>query len=99
MSALHDLAATPFRMRLNITSAKERHGEACTTVAVSLSGDIISGSDDFTVRRWNANGEALGVVKEFESCVTTLFRSDVGADDRPQCPIGAWRSCRDARGP
>ena len=59
-------------MRLNITSAKERHGEACTTVAVSLSGDIISGSDDFTVRRWNANGEALGVVKEFESCVTFL---------------------------
>ncbi|CAJ1021859.1 WD domain, G-beta repeat, putative [Leishmania lindenbergi] len=59
-------------MRLNITSAKERHSEACTTVAVSLNGDIISGSDDFTVRRWNANGEALGVVKEFESCVTFL---------------------------
>lgn len=57
-------------MRLNITAAKERHGEACTTVAVSLNGDIISGSDDYTVRRWNANGEALGVVKEFDSCVT-----------------------------
>lgn len=57
-------------MRLIITSAKEHHSEACTTVAVSLSGDIITGGDDYALRRWNANGEAMGVVKQFDSCIT-----------------------------
>lgn len=59
-------------MKLDIKSGKERHSEACTTVAVSLAGDVISGSDDFTLRRWNTNGEALGVVKQFESCITFI---------------------------
>ncbi|CCW71527.1 unnamed protein product [Phytomonas sp. Hart1] len=59
-------------MRLNITTGKEKHSESCTSIAVSLSGYVISGSDDFTVRRWNINGEALGIVKQFDSCVTLL---------------------------
>ncbi|CCW60819.1 unnamed protein product [Phytomonas sp. EM1] len=59
-------------MRLNITTGKEKHSESCTSIAVSISGYVISGSDDFTVRRWNMNGEALGIVKRFASCVTLL---------------------------
>eukprot|EP00796_Vickermania_ingenoplastis_P004139 gene4139-2981_t len=59
-------------MKLIITTAKEHHGEACTTVAVSLTGEVLSGSDDFSARRWNANGEALNVVKQFESGVTCV---------------------------
>lgn len=59
-------------MRLDINNSRESHDEACTTVAVSLTGDVISGSDDYTVRRWNTNGEALGVVKTFDSCVTLV---------------------------
>lgn len=59
-------------MKLVINTAKEHHGEACTTIAVSLTGDILSGSDDFAVRRWNANGEALNVVKQFETGVTCV---------------------------
>lgn len=59
-------------MKLILTTAKEHHKESCTSVAVSLSGDVISGGDDFTVRRWNASGEALNVVKEFEVGVTCV---------------------------
>lgn len=77
-------------MKLVLTTAKEHHKESCTTVAVSLSGDVISGSDDYTVRRWNASGEALNVVKEFEvgvTCVTWVpvssnaLRTRGGASD------------------
>lgn len=59
-------------MKLVITAAKEHHTEACTAVAVSLTGDVLSGSDDFTVRRYNSNGEALNVVKKFDSGVTCV---------------------------
>lgn len=59
-------------MKLVITPAKEHHAEACTTIAVSLTGDVLSGSDDFAARRWNANGEALNVVKQFDSGITCV---------------------------
>ncbi|ORC92498.1 intraflagellar transport protein 80 [Trypanosoma theileri] len=59
-------------MRLNITTPNERHEEACTCVAVSLMGDVISAGDDFVLRRWSANGEALGKVQQFDSCITYI---------------------------
>lgn len=59
-------------MRLIITPGKEKHTDLCSTVAVSLRGDILTGGDDATLRRWNGNGEALGVVATFPSCITQV---------------------------
>ncbi|EAN97596.1 intraflagellar transport protein 80 [Trypanosoma cruzi] len=59
-------------MRLNITTPNERHDDACTCVAVSLMGDVISAGDDFVLRRWSPNGEPLGKVHQFDSCITYI---------------------------
>nr|CCC52397.1 conserved hypothetical protein [Trypanosoma vivax Y486] len=59
-------------MRLNITTPNESHDDACTCVAVSLTGDVLSAGDDFVLRRWSPNGEPLGKVKHFESCITFI---------------------------
>lgn len=59
-------------MRLNITAPNERHDDSCTCVAVSLVGDVISAGDDFTLRRWSPNGEPLGKVRQFDSCITYI---------------------------
>nr|CCC94502.1 conserved hypothetical protein [Trypanosoma congolense IL3000] len=60
-------------MRLSITTPNEHHDDACTCVAVSLTGDVLSAGDDFALRRWNANGEPLGKVKDFDSCITYIL--------------------------
>eukprot|EP00758_Cryptobia_borreli_P007907 Tbor_TRINITY_DN533_c0_g1::TRINITY_DN533_c0_g1_i1::g.23362::m.23362/K19678/IFT80; intraflagellar transport protein 80 len=57
-------------MRFTVTKGPNNHTEAVTTVSASLGGDIISGSDDYSIMRWNKNGEPIGKVGEFESCVT-----------------------------
>ncbi|CBH16721.1 hypothetical protein, conserved [Trypanosoma brucei gambiense DAL972] len=59
-------------MRLNITIPNEHHDDACTCVAVSLTGDVLSAGDDFVLRRWSPNGEPMGKVKEFDSCITYI---------------------------
>jgi intraflagellar transport protein 80 len=57
-------------MRVTVASQSERHTDACTAVAVALSGEILSGGDDFSVWRWNSSGEPVAKVLDLESCVT-----------------------------
>eukprot|EP00744_Colponema_vietnamica_P004698 GILI01006971.1.p1 GENE.GILI01006971.1~~GILI01006971.1.p1 ORF type:complete len:777 (-),score=200.59 GILI01006971.1:150-2480(-) len=57
-------------MRFTISSTGSRNTEAVTSVSASLHGEILSGSDDYSVWRWNSNGEPIAKVGDFESCVT-----------------------------
>ena len=61
-------------MRLTVTQQDtNRHTEACTSVDVSLGGEIVSGSDDYNVWKWSPSGEPLNkCVDEAEACVTVV---------------------------
>lgn len=59
-------------MRITLVNNKTQHSESCTAVAVSLSGEILSGGDDYTVWRWNSSGEPMSKLIELESCVTFI---------------------------
>ena len=57
-------------MRFTISSSASRNTEAVTSVSAALHGEILSGSDDSTVWRWNMNGEPIAKVGDFDTCVT-----------------------------
>lgn len=82
-------------MRVTLANSRTQHTEACTTVAVSLSGDIISGGDDYTVWRWNSSGEPISKLIELDSCITFLAwipgaggkKKGVAADAKDVCIV------------
>lgn len=61
------------RITVSDTPSSNRHTDACTAVATSLGGDILSGGDDCAVWRWNVNCEPMGKLISLDSCITVVM--------------------------
>ena len=60
-------------MRITITqSTTTQHTGACTTTSVNMGGEVLTGSDDQSVWKWNLNCEPLGKVCDLDAAVTVV---------------------------
>eukprot|EP00759_Apiculatamorpha_spiralis_P037385 PhF_6_TR37224/c0_g1_i1/m.54912/K19678/IFT80; intraflagellar transport protein 80 len=56
-------------MKLHLTQSPPQHKGACTSLAWSLTSQLISIGDDGSLWRWNVNGESQGQILALEAAV------------------------------
>jgi len=59
-------------MKFNVRVAQNQHSDIATSVAWNVDNQLFSCSDDKTICKWTADGEAAGKIESVQSYITNI---------------------------
>lgn len=59
-------------MKFNVRVSQNQHSDIATSVAWNVDNHLFSCSDDKTICKWTADGEAAGKIESVQSYITNI---------------------------
>jgi len=59
-------------MKFNVKVKANQHSDIATSVAWNVDNQLFSCSDDKTICKWTADGEAVGKIESIQSYITNI---------------------------